>query len=338
MKSTSPWYAKIVAPLSLVVIFGWVYVRTLNDLYFVMDDFINATLEMEASVLDALLGEVSWSGYRPLTIIQRILMYQAFGMENMRAYYMVTLGMHLANTLLAYWLVLRVGRNRVWAFVAAAFMLLLPSHNEAVFWFGANANMLAALFGLLTLHCALSYRQHGGLWWSAATLFFYACAVLSFEVLIVFPFLIALADLILARDLKPALARWRFYLALGIVLVALLAVRVLIPGVAMLPTREDYAFSLAPATLLQGYWMIALQLLLLASSPMPAESGYTQYRDWMPVGAQEAWIAIVLAVVGVVLVFLLANRTRAETGISERKNKDTFDSRTALLWLAWGVL
>jgi len=340
MNESSPWYARWIAPLSLLLIFGWVYGRSLDNLYFVMDDFINATGEMHASVFDALMGAVSWSGYRPLTIIQRILMYQTFGLDNMRGYYLVMLGLHLANTLLAYGLVLRIGRNRIWAFVAAAIMLLLPSHNEAVFWFGANANLLAAFFGLLALHCAVTYRLRGGWLPLAGTLVFYACAVLSFEVLIVLPFLIALADWIISRNLKQLRTRWRFYLALGVALFVLLAVRTIVPGAGMLPTREDYAFSLAPTTLLHGYWMVALQLFLLASSPMPTERGYTDSREWMPLATPEAWIAFALTTLCVVLVFLLANRMRQpeEVGAEGSSANPHFDSRTTALWFGWGLL
>lgn len=327
----------LLPPIALTLLFMWVYGRTASQLYFVMDDFINSHAELHASILDVITGRVTWSGYRPLTLIQRVLLLRAFGLEQMLPYYLVMLGMHLANVLLTYALVLRVAGKAIWAFVVAAIMLLLPSHNEAVFWFAANASPLAFLFGILALHASCSHLQHGG---SASILMAaiaYGASVLSFEVMIVLPGVILLADLLITRDWRATHKRWRFYLVLALVALAVLSLRFITPEGTIMPQREDYRFSLSPAVLLQGYTSLFMQMVLLGTSPQPGVTDYVNLRDWMPAANPEAIVAIVLALLCAGAVMIVFGRSHATTSEAGRAQRQT-TQLDRLGWLLWGVL
>ncbi len=337
----------VVAIAALVLLFLWVYGRFAFSLYFAMDDFINSTLEMRgplgASLVSALRGTISWSGYRPLTIAMRVLMTHAFGLEHMWGYYVIYLGMHLANTLLTYRIVGRVSRNSAWAFLAAAIVLLLPAHNEAVLWFAANSNVLALFFSLITLDLALTSHDRSAWGWQLATALFYAFAVLSYEVTIVLPLLILIAEWKFTG--RPRGRRIGFYALLAITAVALLFERSFVQGSTLSPATASYALNLFPLHLLRGYILIASQMLFLFTSPFVDEPLFQYRRNLLDPLGGSALITIASTLLLSITVFLLALRSPVtpihEPGAPEpatsvasgRQQRSIF-----LFWFAWGIL
>ncbi len=323
------------AVTSLTILFLWVYGRFAFDLYFVMDDYIHAAGEMTgplwATLRDTFTGAISWSGYRPLTTAMRVLLFHAFGMEQMGAYYMLYLALHLVNTLLAFRIVRRAGAGVPWAFFAAAVVLLLPSHNEAVFWFAANSNPLALFFCLLALDFALTSFGAGALPAQLAAAAAYICAVLAYEVTFALPLLILLADWIRSgRDLRKHL---RLYWLLAGAAVALLTLRLLVQNGSLVPSRTDYAASLDPGHIVRGFELLLSQMVLLYNSPFPGAPTFAWSRNWLEPTGPLALATIALTLLLVITTFAYGARNRDSSGTA-----DSGATKSALLWVGWGLI
>ena len=159
---------------TIIVLFWWVYGRFAGQLYFVLDDTIETYAALSRSlgqaISDSFTGQINWSGYRPLSYAARAFMSHIFGLDKMIGYYLVSLGLHLVNTLMLLALAHALLRSLAWAFVAAMFFLLLPAHNEAVLYMSANANLIALFFCLISLLASLAPpRRPGRGWWCPAS-------------------------------------------------------------------------------------------------------------------------------------------------------------------------
>ena len=325
-----------VALTALLLIFLWVYGRFAFGLYFVMDDFIHSASEMTGpfwpTLRDTFAGVISWSGYRPLSTALRVVLTHAFGLERMGGYYVIYLSLHFINTLLTYRLVRRVGHSVLWAFFAAAVVLLLPSHNEAVFWFAATSNVLALLFALLALDFALTATDKPGSLRSLAMALAYLCAVLAYEVALPLPLLIFAADWI--RNGRPGRSRLRFYGLLALVGFLLLALRLMAQDGALVPARSDYAASLDLGHFVRNYLLLFSQMLLLYTSPYPGAPLYGWSRNWLEPTGSLAITTIALTAALTIAVFgiaLRARRTHAGGDMPPTR-------RQIWLWFAWGLL
>jgi tetratricopeptide (TPR) repeat protein len=125
--------------------------------------------------------------YRPLFGIVYSLTARGFGLQP-AAYHAVSVALHLAVTLLV-----ALGARRLvrgpWrdlaALAAGLLFAVYPPHAEAVSWVGGQADLLAALFGLVALFCYLGKKDRDRRdsrdirGWMGA--FFYLLACLSKE-------------------------------------------------------------------------------------------------------------------------------------------------------------
>jgi tetratricopeptide (TPR) repeat protein len=194
------------------------------------NDFINlddyANVSKNPHVQGGLTWEnVKWSfqaGYsgnwHPLTWWSHMLDVQLFGLDP-RWHHLVNLLLHLANTLLLFWLVQGLTRM-AWrsAFVAALFAVH-PLHVESVAWVAERKDVLSTFFFLLTLWAYARYARrvtgdtcqvtrteaaaaapdssrvtrHPSLFYGLA-LFFFALGLMSKPMLVTLPFVLLLVD------------------------------------------------------------------------------------------------------------------------------------------------
>ncbi len=332
--------APLAAVLSLCVLFALVYARVAPRLYFGMDDFINGWSESAAPlavvVPRILAGEIEWSGYRPLTLIMRAVLYRSFGLERMIWYYVLYLALHLANTLLAYRVLRRGGAAVQWAWLGAAIVLLLPSHNEAVLWFAANSNLLAFFFVMLALDFALTSRAGGRRLPQYAAVVAYFLAVLAYEVVITLPLLLFVADWATSR--QTLRTRLPLYVGLAVAAAAYLGLAAWATGGSVLPTRSDYAFNPAPAQVGRGYLLLAGQMVLLHTSPWISQPLFQNVREWLPWHAPIALAVLEHALVAGVLVFALGARAEGGAQAAPQSAPPQPRARAHAFWFAWGLL
>lgn len=141
-----------------------VYWRTLgygfilyDDPYYVTDNiFVKAGLTAK-SIAWAFTTRY-YGNWHPLTWLSLMLDQQMFGL-NASGFHLVNLLLHIANTLLLFWLLRRMTRS-LWksAFVAALFALH-PLHVESVAWVTERKDVLSTLFWLLTMWAYLRYAE-----------------------------------------------------------------------------------------------------------------------------------------------------------------------------------
>jgi len=174
------------------------------------------------------------SNWHPLTWMSHMLDVQLFG-QKAGAHHLVSLGFHIANTLLLL-LLLRRLTGALWrSFMVAALFALHPLHVESVAWVSERKDVLSGFFFLLTLgayarygecrmqnaECRMQRREtgasdrpsgitvHGARFTPAPTVVWYLLALLCFTLgLMSKPMLVTLPFVLLLLDYWP-LQRFR---------------------------------------------------------------------------------------------------------------------------------
>jgi 4-amino-4-deoxy-L-arabinose transferase-like glycosyltransferase len=131
--------------------------------------------------------------WHPVTWLSHMLDVQLFGLDA-GAHHVTNVVLHAANSLLLFWLWLRMtgalGRS---AFVAALFAVH-PLHVESVAWIAERKDVLSAFFGLLCLLAYQAYARDPRPWRYALVVVTLALALLSKPMLVTLPALLLLLD------------------------------------------------------------------------------------------------------------------------------------------------
>lgn len=282
--------------VALLLIFFWFYGRYAHQLYFVMDDYIetavNLAKPLPAVIADTFSGRVNWSGYRPVTYTVRAILSHAFQLDYPIGYYLYSLGLHFFNTWLLWRVAQQIFAHSGWAFLAALIFLLLPAHNEAVFYMSANANLTALCFALLTLlFVLLMQKRKQALGYGLCACLSYGLGVLAYEVLLPLPLFIWLMEWrlngkVLQRKQIP------LYAGLALVAVAVLALRYWAMGQNLMPARADYATSTDPLHIMRGYLIFFGQMVLLHTSAWLGQPLFQNRRDWLDPFALSSLLSV----------------------------------------------
>jgi tetratricopeptide (TPR) repeat protein len=174
-------------------------------------DFVNYDDQLyvyeNTHVLKGLTGDsIIWAftacqkGYwQPLTWLSLIINCQLFG-SHPGGFHLVNVFLHLANTLLLFW-VLKKMTSSLWssAFVAALFAIH-PMHVESVTWISERKDVLSTLFWLLTMWAYVRYARSVAVPATAKrvnyilALIFFALGLMSKPMLVTLPFILLLLD------------------------------------------------------------------------------------------------------------------------------------------------
>lgn len=292
---------------ALVLLFFWLYGRFACRLEFVLDDYIETEASLSrpfnTAIVDSFTGRLTWSGYRPVSYSVRAGLAHLFGAEQVCGYHSVSLGLHLVNTLLLFHLAAWLFTASQWAFVAALLFLLLPSHNEAVLYMSANANLLALFFALLTLFGWRQWRAGGKSGWIGLAWLTYLLGVLAYEVILPLPLLLLAlewaapaATVEQHRSDQRQAHRLLFYGGLFGVALVTLALRTWAMQGQLAQPRADYAVSFAPAQIWRGYQILWGQLFFLHTSPWAHLPLFVNVREWMSPFNPRALVSLLLTV------------------------------------------
>ena len=158
-------------------------------------------------VWNHLYPNVPGNYYRPLFLLWMLINYTIFG-PNPTGWHLTTVLMHLAATTLVYLLARRILKDQITAIVAALVFGLHPVHIEAVSWISGVTEPLLAVLLIPAFLLYLSRRElslsrkseepaegkrdwkQRPRTWLAASLAFYALALLSKETAVVLPMII----------------------------------------------------------------------------------------------------------------------------------------------------
>ncbi len=129
--------------------------------------------------------------YRPLTMATYAINY-ALARFNVAAYHFTNVLLHILTAFCAYLLLQLIFRNELLALLAGVLFVIYPVHTEAVAYISGRADLLAALFILISFIVYLKYLATGSRRWLYLTLALYILALFSKENSLVFPFLLLL--------------------------------------------------------------------------------------------------------------------------------------------------
>lgn len=144
--------------------------------------------------------------YAPLQIISYMLDFAIWGLKP-SGFLLTNIMCHFFSGTLLYFLLIRQGLWKWGAAFGTALFLVHPVQVESVAWLSQRKNLLAMLFYLSAFHTWLSYRDNSAnaLWkWYVASLFFYILSLLSKSVVVIFPVMLLMYDLLAASAHRSA--------------------------------------------------------------------------------------------------------------------------------------
>src|SRR5438105_1442068 len=185
--------------LGLAVMTFTIYAQVIGHHFITLDD--DAYIKENGMVNRGVtLAGVAWAftafdqgNWHPLTWIAHMIDSQLFGM-NAGGHLLVNALIHVANTLLVFWFLLRTTHARWPSALVAALFALHPLHVESIAWAAERKDTLSTFFGLLSLIAYARYaeaRSNSRYAWTAITL---ALGLLAKPMLVTWPFVMLLLD------------------------------------------------------------------------------------------------------------------------------------------------
>ena len=133
------------------------------------------------------------ANWHPLTWISHMIDCQFFG-ANAGGHLLVNALIHVVNTLLVFWFLLRTTHARWPSALVAALFALHPLHVESVAWASERKDTLSTFFGLLSLIAYVRYTETPSIKryaWVGITL---ALGLMAKPMLVTWPFVMLLLD------------------------------------------------------------------------------------------------------------------------------------------------
>lgn len=240
--------------------------------------------------------------YRPLFLVV-LAVGRALWADSALAYHLVSVALHLANSLLVLLLVTRLFRDTSWLppFAGALLFVLHPAHVEAVAWISAVVHLLVTGFLLASFLLYLEHQETRATAPLIGAVVAFGLALLTQETAVTYPAILVAHEFV-RRVPRPH----RRVLPFVVLLAGYFALRRLVLGVSVpLAFASTDAWSKA-AMLAAGYLKP-----LIVPWPQPL---FLRTPDEFP----GPWSLLVAAAAVVTLAALLAHRPRG----------------SALLWLA----
>jgi Tfp pilus assembly protein PilF len=185
--------------LGLAVVTFALYAQVIGHQFITLDDptYIQENPMVNRGVT---LAGLAWAfttfhaaNWHPLTWISHMIDCQLFGM-NAGHQLLVNALIHVANTLLVFWFLLRTTHARWPSALVAALFALHPVHVESVAWASERKDTLSTFFGLLSLIAYSRYAEAPAISryiWVAVTL---ALGLLAKPMLVTWPLVMLLLD------------------------------------------------------------------------------------------------------------------------------------------------
>jgi tetratricopeptide (TPR) repeat protein len=250
----------ILSTLAIALFSCLLYVPSLRNA-FVWDDIIligsPEITTLDAPTMKRIFTTNFWdvsdatSGmYRPLSTLSFYADYQMHKAKP-AGFHQTNIILNAAVSGVTFLALLEMFAQPVLALVAALLFTVSPIHVENVAWVSGRTDIIATLFALLTIWFYARWRNRGGVMNAAASLVAFVLALLSKEIAVVVPAVIAVYELSPRAAVKPEekTARpWSVLIAMCVLLAAYFAVRRALLGSSLgaLP-RMTHGFSQAVA-------------------------------------------------------------------------------------------
>ncbi len=186
----------------LFIILGILFFPTISN-FFVANDFQWLHSAAASSMRDIInyFANVKGYFYRPL---DRLLIFVLYSLSAFmpQGYHLVMLFLHVLVAFGVYIFINKLFAKKSIAFIGALFFLVLPAHGENVYWISAISSTLATLFMIFGLNSWINFREKKSIFSYIMVIIFGLCALLSYELAVVFPLLLLLTDLFFFKQKK----------------------------------------------------------------------------------------------------------------------------------------
>jgi len=202
----------------LALVCGLVFVNALSN-GFVFDDYAviveNKYIKDAGGSIAAFFNRSYYkiaggeASYRPVATLSYYLIHAAAGLDPFY-YHIVSLGLHILNAVLVYWLIYCVIKNPFCALIGGLLFACHPAQTEAVDCISYNEDLLTAFFylGAFLLYLKLDPADiKSGFKYFVGSLFCFLLGLLSKEMAITLPAIIVLYDLSLRVKPEQSLNR-----------------------------------------------------------------------------------------------------------------------------------
>jgi hypothetical protein len=124
--------------------------------------------------------------FRPLASLSYWLDFKLWGL-NVAAFHLTNILLQTVNSILLLLILLQVGFGRAPAFAGAVLFSVFPAHFENVAWISGRTDLLAFLFGALSVLCFLSYLVKNSRLSLAVSALFFLGGLLAKETVLFLP-------------------------------------------------------------------------------------------------------------------------------------------------------
>ncbi len=142
------------------------------------------------------------SNWFPLVWLSLMLDRDLFGTWA-GGFHLVNVALHIANTVLLFWVLKRYSRALAPSFFAAALFGLHPLHVESVAWVTERKDVLSTLFWMLTMLAYVRYLEGPTVRRYVAVCVVYALGLMAKPMLVTLPFVLLIMDYWPLRRLLP---------------------------------------------------------------------------------------------------------------------------------------
>lgn len=214
---------RLIAALLLVLLTLVVYWPVRNAAFVLYDDADYVTDNIH--VAGGLTREsVRWafaatraSTWQPLVWLSYMLDVELYGVRNASGFHLTNLALHMANVVLLFLLLARIGAGVRPALFVAAVFAVHPVHVESVAWVAERKDVLSTLFWLLATASYARYAQTRTPLRYLTTMLLFALGLMAKPMLVTLPFTLLLLDFWPLRRLASEDGRfpWRRLAALA---------------------------------------------------------------------------------------------------------------------------
>ncbi len=165
-----------------------------DDLYITQNYHVQAGLRLSGLFWSFTSGTLVSNYWHPLTWLSHMMDVQLYGM-NAGGHHMTNLILHIANTLLVFFLLNRMTKDIWKSAFASSLFALHPLHVESVAWVAERKDVLSTLFWLLTMLAYCRFVEKATLTRYFMLVLCFVLGLMSKPMLVTLPFVLLLLDL-----------------------------------------------------------------------------------------------------------------------------------------------
>jgi len=162
-----------------------------DDIYVIRNRQVKAGITRE-SILWAFTTSHA-GNWHPVTWLSHMLDCEFFGLNPLR-HHMTSLLLHIANTLLLFWVLKRMTKAVWCSGFAAVLFALHPVHVESVAWVAERKDVLSGFFWMLTMAAYVRYAERPGITRYLLVFLAFVLGLMAKPMLVTLPFVLLLLD------------------------------------------------------------------------------------------------------------------------------------------------